>query len=727
MKRMSLLLIIVAMLIITTVYAVDSNAATLEAIPFDVGQTVCGDKVVTKNKQYNLADGVTENEFICNSSTFSRQNMGFFFTIDIADNDNGIKIAAECDSDDGSSYNLSTVTDQAAAYEKKHPGETVVAGINADFYNMQTGEPRGALVVDGKVLKKGEGNNFFAILKDGTAVICNRNGIIQNGPRKGGSVNYKRDISQAVGGDLILAKNGKLTDVATSEYASLSYSRATIGIKKDGSVVTYVTRGNVAPVSYGETYESTANKLLAVGCTTVLALDGGGSATSASKRQGETELTVRNYPSDGAPRQVSSSLLIVSTKDDGNNEHQPLEKHVHELTYNPDTKISSCKTCDSSSSELVGFAKDLKNREYYLGNGIPVTGWKAIDEGIYYFDKNGVMQEISVQKEKKLECTSNGYKIYYCDKATAEDGKTFRVSASLNSPGHDYDSDYVCKTCGWKAVALEDCNISTRYNRYLYTGSELKPYVTVTYNGKVLNSYYDYRVTYDNNTEIGTAAISIDPNIRHYVDLTEIRSSILPGEIIKKEFVIAPKSVGTLRAVTSGCNAIKLSWSRSNSADGYRIYKYSSVKKDYYLYKDMNSSCSSCFVKDLKAGDSYGFKVNSYALDNEGNKIFSASKYVKCSTKPYVVEYVRLKSAVKAINVSWKKRECSGYQVRYSSNSRFSSYNTVNVAGSNNINKKIKGLKSGRRYYVKVRAYRSLSGTPTIYGNWSTVKYVKVK
>ena len=48
----------------------------------------------------------------------------------------------------------------------------VVAGVNASFYNMTTGQPMGITYIDGVSFGTSSYDNFFAILKDGkTAVI----------------------------------------------------------------------------------------------------------------------------------------------------------------------------------------------------------------------------------------------------------------------------------------------------------------------------------------------------------------------------------------------------------------------------------------------------------------------------------------------------------------------------------------------------------------------------
>ena len=51
---------------------------------------------------------------------------------------------------------------------------------------------------------------------------------------------------------------------------------------------------------------------------------------------------------------------------------------------------------------------------------------------------------------------------------------------------------------------------------------------------------------------------------------------------------------------------------------------------------------------------------------------------------------------------------------------------TVNVAGYTKVSKKITGLKGGKRYYVRIRTYKTISGTK-YYSPWSKAKTVTTK
>lgn len=253
------------------------------------------DEIVIKDTVTRLSDDVYEHKVITNNKEGNNQNIDFICEVGKSDT---IKIVAGYGKDNADSWSLTPTSEQAKAYEKNHPGETVVAGINADFFNMGTGQPLGALVMNGKVYNPANGRPYFGITKDGTPVI-----------RTGDNLG---DLQTAVGGDVILIDNGKMVTENTA-YGAIKYSRTAIGIKEDGTIVTMVSRGRNDPISCGRTYLDMAEMLHNEGCIYALALDGGGSSTFIGRPEGTTGVQLRNSPDDGAERAVSSSILIVST------------------------------------------------------------------------------------------------------------------------------------------------------------------------------------------------------------------------------------------------------------------------------------------------------------------------------------------------------------------------------------------------------------------------------
>ncbi|MCI5729379.1 MAG: fibronectin type III domain-containing protein [Clostridia bacterium] len=85
------------------------------------------------------------------------------------------------------------------------------------------------------------------------------------------------------------------------------------------------------------------------------------------------------------------------------------------------------------------------------------------------------------------------------------------------------------------------------------------------------------------------------------------------------------------------------------------------------------------------------------------------------------------KSASGKFKATWKKHstQTTGFQIRYSTSSTFKTYKTVTVSGKSAVSKTVSKLKKGKKYYVKVRAYKTVNGT-RYYGSWSAVKSVRV-
>ena len=241
-----------------------------------------------------------------------KQIVYYIATADISRDD--VSIFANYHANDPTQgWAMSRVSDQMAAAQKRHsdPSDTAnyvehynaVVGVNADFYNMTTGAPSGALVMEGVEYHSGASANFFAILKDGTAMIGSSSDYAA----------YKDQIQEAVGGSVYLVKDGKSVVTSAADYYNSRHSRTCVGITAEGNVVLMVLDGRQEPFSAGGSAEELAQIMLDAGCVTAINLDGGGSTTFVAKQEGSDTLTVVNRPSDGYERSVSSSLMVVST------------------------------------------------------------------------------------------------------------------------------------------------------------------------------------------------------------------------------------------------------------------------------------------------------------------------------------------------------------------------------------------------------------------------------
>ena len=81
-----------------------------------------------------------------------------------------------------------------------------------------------------------------------------------------------------------------------------------------------------------------------------------------------------------------------------------------------------------------------------------------------------------------------------------------------------------------------------------------------------------------------------------------------------------------------------------------------------------------------------------------------------------------VKAQNKAFTVKWKKKSSiTGYQIQYSTNSKFKKGNkSIKIKNAKTVSKKINKLKVAKKYYVRIRTYKGKK-----YSKWSKVKSIK--
>ena len=95
---------------------------------------------------------------------------------------------------------------------------------------------------------------------------------------------------------------------------------------------------------------------------------------------------------------------------------------------------------------------------------------------------------------------------------------------------------------------------------------------------------------------------------------------------------------------------------------------------------------------------------------------------VMAATKIPSTSISSIKVKNEAITIKWKKKSgITGYQIQYSTNSKFKKGNkSIKIKNAKTISKKITKLKAAKKYYVRVRTYKGKK-----YSKWSKVKSIK--
>lgn len=261
-------------------------------------------------KKYAVTPDVTEYEWILNNASLTQQMMGHVMEIKVG-KDSTASVAVGYGDDDietiktGRNWAMTETTKQAQSMQTRR-NTNVVGAINAGGYDMSNGRPSGAFIMSGTVINEPTGTTFW-IDKDGNAHITSAqecNAALAAG-----------NVREAVAGFGDIFENGHARSGLDNTTRA---SRTAIGIKADGTVVMLMVDGRQAPYSVGMTMAEVAASMEALGCVEAVNLDGGGSSTFATQREGESEnntsagLTLRCRPSDGYERKVSNTIMVLS-------------------------------------------------------------------------------------------------------------------------------------------------------------------------------------------------------------------------------------------------------------------------------------------------------------------------------------------------------------------------------------------------------------------------------
>lgn len=144
---------------------------------------------------------------------------------------------------------------------------------------------------------------------------------------------------------------------------------------------------------------------------------------------------------------------------------------------------------------------------------------------------------------------------------------------------------------------------------YTYTGREIKAGVTVTDGGKTLQKGRDYRLSYENNREIGKATVTVT-GIGDYIGT------------VKGSFTIRPKKI-TLSSLTASRKKLTVRWTKGTGIDGYEI--------EYCRRKDFRGAqrlavnrarTGKTSIRGLTSGETWYVRIRCFK-SSDGKKYYS--------------------------------------------------------------------------------------------------------
>lgn len=209
--------------------------------------------------------------------------------------------------------------------------------------------------------------------------------------------------------------------------------------------------------------------------------------------------------------------------------------------------------------------------------------------------------------------------------------------------------------------------------------------------------------------------------VKNYSVLT-----IAEADLAEIKAANTPASAASVKASARSYNSVSLSWNAVAGAKGYEIWRATSKNGTYK--KIVSSTDKTSYIStSLATGTTYYYIVKAYG-EADGIRIYAADS-AKKSAKPVLSAPAKLtlKKGTKKATVKWSKTAgANGYKI-YRSTKKKSGYKCVKtVTKGSTVKYTNTGLKKGKTYYYKVKAYRTVAGSK-VYSGYTTVKSVKVK
>ncbi|MCM1284986.1 MAG: fibronectin type III domain-containing protein [Acetobacter sp.] len=253
---------------------------------------------------------------------------------------------------------------------------------------------------------------------------------------------------------------------------------------------------------------------------------------------------------------------------------------------------------------------------------------------------------------------------------------------SMKCDGHTYDDSTVNPTCTSKGYVLHKC-------------SKCGYFYKTDFKNTIAHKYKDYTTN---------ATVSKNGSI--------ITKCSVCGTKKSSKTIYYPKTV-TLSTTSYTYNG--------------KVRKPTVTVKDSKGNKISASNYTVAYASGRK-------NVGKYNVTIKFKGSYSGTVTKTFTIKPKSTSISKVTAGKKKFTVKWKKltSQTTGYQIQYSTSSKFTAKTTKTVTVSKNktTSKSVSKLKAKKKYYVRVRTYKTVkvNGKNTkIYSSWSKAKTVTTK
>lgn len=346
-------------------------------------------------------------------------------------------------------------------------------------------------------------------------------------------------------------------------------------------------------------------------------------------------------------------------------------------------------------------------------HGCPISGehyasmmGKTID-AVTYYTENGVVKYDIDDTYVPYKFDTSAFKVENADVTSG--------SAKVTVPTlpEAYDAEYAVE--GLTNVSVE--NGTLKYNA---TGVKPGQY-TLNVTDKS-SKYVPFSTSFTLTTDNVVAAYNNDVKAPALVAAKDVQADDF-ANFVKN---IQKVSVNGKEYAASGKGAVKLI-----NADGTLVTTADALKAEgtYNIVVTATGYNKTLEFTYTNKSDTTATKPSDVTTATKPAATTTATKPAVKPVKKVTVkkQTAKVKAGKKKLTVTWKKdKNVSGYQIKIATKKNFKGAKTYTVKSYKTYKKVIKKLKAKKKYFVKVRAYKTV-GKSKVYGVYSAVRSCKVK
>lgn len=230
-------------------------------------------------------------------------------------------------------------------------------------------------------------------------------------------------------------------------------------------------------------------------------------------------------------------------------------------------------------------------------------------------------------------------------------------------------------------------------------------------------------------TEVPTSMPTSIPTVTPANVPTNVPTKVptkVPTNIPTKEPTTTEKF--TLKVSSGTTTSAKLEWNMLSDAEVYQVYRATSPKGSYKLVSTIEDGTKTSYTnKGLQCGKTYYYYVKAFETQSGNRVCINTTAIQKIKLVPAKASLKSVKASGTKAKITWKKQSSVNGYVVYQSTKQKSGYKKIaTIKGAGKVSYTAKKLKQGKKYYYKVRAYKTVNGKK-VYGEYSNIKSIKIK